>query len=386
MTESSDSVWRLLGKPAWPLDGDDIFALLGQKARAVLALAIVSQNAPTREDAASVIWPRSDLSRSRHNLRQTLVNIRKTLGDRNADMLEAEGDRIGFNANGLRIDLHRLAEIEGGAATTPEELLDLCRGPLLEGFESGSDAFDALVAQWRARLSERIAAILDRSIEEARRGGDAKLTDRLRQRRAIFSTADDTSDPVQPVPPETATPLSLARRFRWLWATLAGFALGAAIFVGAFSLSSDFRGFLRQTFVGKEQNIPRIAVRPFTSANDTETEQRLAGGVTVGVTYALYAITARELFVVTVPPDSEDQTEVDALTYAQNLGVRYLITGTLEWDNNLVRVFVRCIDGQTGIDVWQDRFDSDVTEAFSLQDEITLRILRGLEIDLSSAE
>ena len=51
-----------------------------------------------------------------------------------------------------------------------------------------------------------------------------------------------------------------------------------------------------------------------------------------------------------------------------------------------MRVFVRCVDGETGIDVWQDRFDSDVTEAFSLQDEITLRILRGLEIDLSSAE
>jgi tetratricopeptide (TPR) repeat protein len=74
------------------------------------------------------------------------------------------------------------------------------------------------------------------------------------------------------------------------------------------------------------------------------------------------------------------------MTYAQQLGVRYLITGTLEWDKNLVRVFVRCIDGETGVDVWQDRFDSDVTEAFSLQDEITFRILRGPDIDLSSAE
>lgn len=386
MKEPSEGVWRLLGAPYWPLDGADVFASLGQKARALLALAIVSQSAPTREDTASVLWPQADHSRGRHNLRQTLVNIRKTLGERNAEMLATEGERIDFNPSGIRVDLHRFAEIEGGAATTPEELLDLCRGPLLEGFESGSDAFDELIAQWRSRLSDRIVAVLDRGIEKARRRGDAKLVAALGQRRAQFAPPGEAVERAQPTAPEALARRGLFWRFRWIWATLAGFALGAAIFIGAFAISSDFRSFLRQNFVGEAQNIPRIAVRPFTSTNSTEAEQRLAGGVTIGVTYALYAITARELFVVTVPPDSEEKSDVDAQAYAQELGVRYLITGTLEWDNDLVRVFVRCIDGETGIDVWQDRFDSDVTEAFSLQDEITLRILRGLEIDLSSAE
>lgn len=386
MREPENITWRLLGRPSWPLDGKDLFVSLGQKARALLALVIVSQDPPTREEAAALLWPGADQSRSRHNLRQTLVTIRKALGERGAGMLEADGDRIDFNSRDIRIDLHRFAEVEGGDATTPEELLDLCRGPLLAGFETRSDLFDDLMSGWRDKLSDRIAAVLDAGLVEARRGGDQDLVEALERRRAMFPAGGD--EPETSLPRTSAGTLKrgIPGRFRWLWASLAGLAVGLTVFIGAFAISGDFRIFLRQTFVGEEQTIPRIAVRPFGSVNETEAELRLAGGVTIGVTYALYAITAHELFVVTVPPDSELRTDASAQDYAKDLGVRYLITGALEWDNNTVRVFVRCLDVETGADVWQDRFDSDVTEAFKLQDEITLRVLRGLEIDLSSAE
>jgi TolB-like protein len=173
---------------------------------------------------------------------------------------------------------------------------------------------------------------------------------------------------------------------RYLAVLAAGLVLGTSAFAAGYAVSPDFRKLLRSAFTARVSGVPRIAVRPFTARNGKEMESDLAGGVTIGVTYGLYAITARDLFVVTVPTETGGKTGIGELEYADDLGVRYLISGSVETEGTSVRVFVRCLDTQTGADVWQDRFTRPVTEAFELQDEITLRILTGLNIDLSSAE
>lgn len=372
--------WRVLGAPCWPVGKRDLYRGLGRKQRALLAYLLVSDSGATRAELAALLWPDADGARARHSLRQAIVTLKKALGTEHSDRLHIEDESLAFDTEGLDLDLSRLREIVVGAPASPEEILEVCRGPLLPDLTSGSAAFDALSATWRDAFSKQMASVLEDGIEGARLKGRLAVVEALEHRWAQI-----TGRPAPAVDRNSGSP----RPFRVgsvLWYFGGGFALGAALFVAAFALSPDLRRFLRTTLVLPEAASASIAVKPFNSVNGLPEEKNLAGGVTVGVTYALYAITARELFVVTVPPDSMATADLDALSYARMLGVRYLITGQLEQDGSVVRVFARCLDTESGVDVWQDRFDSTTAEAFHLQDEITLRILQGLDINLSSAE
>ncbi len=68
------------------------------------------------------------------------------------------------------------------------------------------------------------------------------------------------------------------------------------------------------------------------------------------------------------------------------LGVRYLLEGNIQLSEKRVRVTVRLIEAQTSASVWADRYDGNLQEIFALQDEITLSIVKQLQIKLSPAE
>ena len=131
---------------------------------------------------------------------------------------------------------------------------------------------------------------------------------------------------------------------------------------------------------------PRISVLPFTTTQSSREEEALAQGVTLGITYALYAITDRELFVVTPPPVAEEREQMERIAFAKRLGVRYLITGAVSIDGGEVQVDVQCLDANAGIVVWQDQFRQPYAQAFKLQDDISRRIVSSLGIELSTAE
>jgi len=392
MATHEDKFWRFLGRPSLPVDGDDLAKVLGRKSLAMLAFLVISRKPAERTRLATMFWPDSEAQAARHNLRQSLVSIRKALGDRAGQLIDANNYNVAFRANNITTDIDRLAEIENGATTSDKELLDLCRGSLLDGFRTGSDDFDILLEEWRQAYLERIVAILRYSLDHPSGFRDRETAEAIKSRLIILSEALPDTQAVNAMGANATIPAAsdraVASRFKlpYIVVLATGLALGAVVFAGAYAIAPSFRQFLRNSFVTKVADVPRIAVRPFSARNRTVMEQNLAGGVTIGITYGLYAITAHDLFVITVPPDTGSDEGIGEMEYAGDLGVRYLISGAVETDGANVRVFVRCLDTDSGVDVWQDRFTRPVTEAFELQDEITLRILSGLDIDLSSAE
>src|SRR5215203_6496792 len=71
---------------------------------------------------------------------------------------------------------------------------------------------------------------------------------------------------------------------------------------------------------------------------------------------------------------------------AAELGVRWLLEGSVRKAGERVRVTAQLIDGQSGGHVWADRYDRDLTDIFAIQDEITRAIVEQLEIRLVPAE
>jgi len=70
----------------------------------------------------------------------------------------------------------------------------------------------------------------------------------------------------------------------------------------------------------------------------------------------------------------------------RDLGVRYVLEGSVRKAGNRVRVTGQLIDATSGAHIWADRFDRDLTDIFAVQDELTQEIIAALKIKLSAAE
>jgi adenylate cyclase len=77
---------------------------------------------------------------------------------------------------------------------------------------------------------------------------------------------------------------------------------------------------------------------------------------------------------------------VDAKQIGRELGVRYVVEGSIERSGNRVRVNAQLIDAATDTHLWAERFDHEITELFELQSEITGRIAITLNLELVAAE
>ena len=77
---------------------------------------------------------------------------------------------------------------------------------------------------------------------------------------------------------------------------------------------------------------------------------------------------------------------VDAKQIAKELGVRYVLEGSVQRDQNRVRVNAQLIDGETGAHLWADRFQEDVADLFKLQDDVVARLANALSYELVRAE
>ena len=77
---------------------------------------------------------------------------------------------------------------------------------------------------------------------------------------------------------------------------------------------------------------------------------------------------------------------VDVKRVARELGVRYVLEGSVRKGGNRVRITAQLIDASTGNHIWADRYDGDLTDVFELQDEITKKVVAAIEPKLLEAE
>jgi adenylate cyclase len=71
---------------------------------------------------------------------------------------------------------------------------------------------------------------------------------------------------------------------------------------------------------------------------------------------------------------------------AEELGVQYVLEGSVQRSTDRIRINAQLIDALTGHHIWADRYDRDLTDLFALQDEITMKILRAIRVKLTEGE
>jgi adenylate cyclase len=128
-----------------------------------------------------------------------------------------------------------------------------------------------------------------------------------------------------------------------------------------------------------------IVVLPFTNLSNDPDQQYFADGITEDVTTDLSRI--EKMFVISRNTAFTYRNKpIDTKQIGRELGVRYVLGGSVRRSGNQVRVSAQLIDAATDAQLWAERSDSDTGDLFALQNEITSRIANALGIELVAAE
>ena len=131
-------------------------------------------------------------------------------------------------------------------------------------------------------------------------------------------------------------------------------------------------------------SLPSIAVMPFINLSDDRQQEYFADGITEDVTAALGRI--RWLFVIARNSMLTYKHTDDVTLVARELGVRYVLVGKVRKSGDRVRVTAQLLQGETGAQIWTERYDRQMAELFEVQDAITACIAGALEPQVGMAE
>jgi TolB-like protein/class 3 adenylate cyclase/Flp pilus assembly protein TadD len=128
-----------------------------------------------------------------------------------------------------------------------------------------------------------------------------------------------------------------------------------------------------------------LVVLPFANLSNDPAQDYFADGVTESLTTDLSRLTGAFVIARNTAFTFKGKN-VDAREIGKELGVRYVLEGSVQRDVDRMRVNVQLIDAETGNHLWADRFDKPLADLFGMQDEIVARLANQLGTELISAE
>ncbi len=189
-----------------------------------------------------------------------------------------------------------------------------------------------------------------------------------------------------PAPEEKRPPRKALSR-----AVLAGLALGLIVGAAVFYLivfrpwAPKMEGASKGMMAFPLPDKPSIAVLPFANLSGDPKQEFFSDGITEDIITALSKIP--KLFVI-----ARNSTfiykgkAVNVKQVSEELGVRYVLEGSVQKSGDRVRITAQLIDALSGNHLWSERYDRELKDLFALQDEVTLKILTALQVKLTEGE
>jgi adenylate cyclase len=239
----------------------------------------------------------------------------------------------------------------------------------------------------------------------AKPGGICLSEDAYRQVRARLDLAVKDLGPIQlkniaepmrlyslevgvPAQPKLAIePKALKRKKRSVLAPLAAGIAALLILIGggAWYFLAGERGSPLSANAPVEAAHLSIVVLPFANLSGDPAQNYFADGITENLTTDLSRIPNSFVIARNTAFTFKGKT-VDAKEIGKELGVRYVLEGSVQRDQNRVRVNAQLIDAESGAHIWADRFEEDVSDLFKLQDQVVARLANTLDLELVKAE
>ncbi len=129
---------------------------------------------------------------------------------------------------------------------------------------------------------------------------------------------------------------------------------------------------------------PSIAVLPFDNMSGDQDQEYFADGITEDIITEISKING----IMVISRNSTftyKKKAVIAQEVCRDLGVRYMLEGSVRKAGARVRITAQLIDGRSGAHLWAERYDRGLEDIFAVQDDVTERIVRSLEVKLAEA-
>jgi TolB-like protein len=195
-----------------------------------------------------------------------------------------------------------------------------------------------------------------------------------------------------PVHAKVATlsvPAGPSRRAPWKRSVLALSALAIALLLAAGAAAWHFVGANRSAPIASTLSAEAahlsIVVLPFTNLSGDPTQDYFADGITENLTTDLSRLSGSFVIARNTAFTFKGKN-ADAREIGKELGVRYVLEGSVQRDQNQVRVSAQLIDAKSGGHLWAERFDKPLANLFSMQDDIVASLASRLGAELMANE
>jgi len=132
-------------------------------------------------------------------------------------------------------------------------------------------------------------------------------------------------------------------------------------------------------------DIPSIAVLPFNNMSGDPSQEYFSDGLSESIINGLCK--SRDLFVIARNSSfAYKGRTINIKQIARELGVKYILEGSVQRAGDRVRITAQLVDAATDYHVWSGSYDRDLTDIFALQDEITIKLVWEMGINLTTGE
>ncbi len=377
---------KLLGGLEARTDRHEALTTSTRKGRALLAVLATSPDMTrSREYLATLLWERSAEEQARASLRQTLSEVRKALGAGVEGVLNADAHRVWLDKSRVSTDMTQFERLAASSDIDDlEGAMDIWVGEFLDGFSIRSaEVFENWLTTERSRLHgvwlNATDAYLEQSVVHGRTGRGIEAARRVLESEPLREPTHRALMRLLAAEGNRAAALEQYERCRAVLEQ----ELDASPDVETENLARQIRADAPRLAPSEEVTrdpAPKsperssIAVLPFQNLSNDREQEYFSDGISEDVITALSRY--RSLFVVARNSSfAYRQMNVDARRIAAELGVRYLLEGSVRRAGKRVRITAQLIDGGTGDHIWAERFDRDLEDIFTVQDDVTAIIV-----------
>ena len=132
-------------------------------------------------------------------------------------------------------------------------------------------------------------------------------------------------------------------------------------------------------------DLPSIAVLPFVNLSEDPKQQLLCDGITDNIINAL-SIIPRLLVIARNSTFAYKGKTVTVKQVSEELGVRYVLEGSLQRSGDHIRITAQMVDAVMGHQLFAERYDGETADIFALQDEITLKVMGAVRVKLTEGD
>jgi TolB-like protein len=384
-----------LAGPEGPVD------LPNKKLAGLLAyLASTAPRPQQREKLSALLWGSHFDAQAKQNLRQALFRLRKVVGP---DALQGDGDVVVLSASAIACDVSRFEELIGeGTREALTAAADLYRGRFMDDIAVSEEGWTQWLTEERQRLEDLALGALMRLGEQELAAGHPVTALKAAQRAVTLnSMREDAHRVIIRALAASGRKAEALKHYDDLVVLLKR-ELSTEPDAATNALVADLRKGQPATKTSPIKEIdssvlplpdrPSIAVLPFANMSSDPEQDYFADGIVEDIVTLL----SHESWLFVIARNSSFAYKgraVDVKQIGRELGVRYVVEGSVRKAGNRVRVTTQLLEAETGTHVWAERYERDMSDIFALQDEITQKVVaviapsvRALEIRRAQAK